>query len=572
LKIKSRKRKPVKLTDILGQSQTDQLNSDQAHLEANPDQRQKDAPGNQRRKNYKKPPQMPLVGILDIDLSEVKKRFGNNNSDIIYREFVAGGCDGVPMALVFIDGMVDKNSINDSILKTLLVQVHQIPPDAREGKRDPEQWVKSALLAIGEVKEVSTVDEVVEAVLSGDAPLLVDGMTSAIVTGVKGWPTRSIAEPDTEAIVRGAREGFTETLRVNTALIRHRLKSPDLRVEPFRLGERTKTDVAFLYIKGLADEKIINEVRTRLRSIKVDGILDSGYIEQFIEDHPFSPFPQVGNTERPDRVVSYLLEGRMAIIVDGSPFALILPSEMNTFMQSPEDYYDRPFTVLFLRVVRLIASIGALLLPSFYVAVTTFHPELLPTPLALSIAAGREGKPFPPVIEVLLMEFVFETLREAGVRLPRPFGQAVGIVGAIVIGQASVTAGLVSPLLLIIVSLTAIATFAFPSFLVANSIRILRFPLIFLAAASGLYGIVWGLIFLTVHLMTLRSFGVPYFYPWAPSSGRAILRDTLIRAPLWSMRKRPDAVRPQDIIRQKKDMKPGPRQKDGTNESGEADE
>jgi len=572
---KARPRKPIKLTEFLEQAQ-----ADKGQFEAGQDlgedsgQESGQGAGEESARKEAQPPATPLIGILDIDLSEVKKRLGAKNSDVVYREFVAGGCDGVPMAVVFIDGMVDKTAINDGILKTLLVDVHKIPPEAREGKRDPHQWIKSALLAIGEVKDVSTIDEVIDAVLAGDAPILVDGMTEAIVTGVKGWPTRSISEPDTEAIVRGPREGFTETLRVNTALIRHRLKSPDLRVDPFKVGERTKTDVALLYIKGLADERLIREAKSRITAIKVDGILDAGYLEQYIEDQPFSPFPQIGNTERPDRVVGFLLEGRLAIIVDGSPFALVIPSEMNTFMQSPEDYYDRPYTVLFLRVIRAIASIGALLLPSLYVAVTTFHPELLPTPLALSIAAGREGKPFPPFIEALLMEFVFETLREAGVRLPRPFGQAVGIVGAIVIGQASVTAGLVSPLLLIIVSLTAVATFAFPSFLMANSIRLVRFPLMLLAAVSGLYGIVWGLIFLTVHLMTLRSFGVPYFFPWAPTSRRAILSDTLIRAPLWSMRRRPDIVRPQDPIRQKKGMKPGPRGKGGTgtHESGESDE
>lgn len=564
-------RKPIKLTEFLEQAQADKGGFEVGQdLDEESDQKSREHTARKKPKQ----PAIPLIGILDIDLSEVKRRLGAKNSDIVYREFVAGGCDGVPMAVVFVDGMVDKVVINDGILKTLLVDIHKIPPEAREGKREPHQWIKSALLAIGEIKEVSTVDEVIDAVLAGDAPILVDGMTEAIVTGVKGWPTRSISEPDTEAIVRGPREGFTETLRVNTALVRHRLKSPDLRVFPFKIGERTKTDVALLYIKGLANEKIIREAKSRLAAIKVDGILDAGYLEQYVEDQPFSPFPQVGNTERPDRVVGFLLEGRLAIIVDGSPFALIIPSEMNTFMQSPEDYYDRPYTVLFLRVIRAIASIGALLLPSLYVAVTTFHPELLPTPLALSIAAGREGKPFPPFIEALLMEFVFETLREAGVRLPRPFGQAVGIVGAIVIGQASVTAGLVSPLLLIIVSLTAIATFAFPSFLMANSIRLVRFPIMILAAVSGLYGIVWGLIFLTVHLMTLRSFGVPYFYPWAPASIRAILSDTLVRAPLWSMRRRPDIVRSQDPIRQKKGMKPGPHKKSdvGTHESGDSDE
>lgn len=509
------------------------------------------------------PKRTPLVGMLDVDLDEIKRRFGTKNSDVIFREFVAGGCDGVRMALIFVDGLTDKEAINGRILKPLMVDAHTVDSEVRAGKRDPYTWVKDALLTIGEVRESETIEDVIEAVLTGDAPLLVDGVALAVVASVKGWPTRSVAEPDTEAVVRGPREGFVETLRINTALIRHRLRTPDLRIVALRLGERTKTDVAVMYIHNLANEKLVKEVLDRLNRIKIDGVLSSGYLEQFIEDAPFSPFPTIGNTERPDKVVAYLLEGRVGVLADGSPFALILPAELNTFMQSPEDYYDRPFNAAFLRLIRAIASLGALVLPSLYVAVTTFHPELLPTPLLLSIAAGREGVPFPPFIEVLVMEFVFETLREAGVRLPRPFGQAIGIVGAIVIGQAAVTAGLVGPFIVIIVSLTAIATFAFPSFLMANSLRLLRFPLVLFSAVAGLYGLVWGLIVLTTHLMTLRSFGTPYFYPWAPASSRAVSRDTLVRAPLWMMRRRPDAVWPQEEARQKEGLMPKPGRQEG---------
>lgn len=510
----------------------------------------------------------PIIGILDVDLDEVKKRLGEKNSDIVFREFAAGGCDGVRMVLMFVDGLIDKESINGRILKSLMVDAHVIDPDVREGKRDPYVWVKDALLTIGEVKEADFVEDAIDAMLSGDAPLLIEGVALALVPSVKGWPTRGIAEPETEAVVRGPHEGFVETLRVNTALVRHRLRAPGLRVEALKIGERTKTDVALLYIEGIANEKLVGEVRARLKAIKTDGILDTGYIEQLIEDHPFSPFPQLGNTERPDRVVGYLLEGRLAVMVDGSPFALVMPAELNTFMQSPEDYFDRPINAAFLRTVRFFASLSALVLPSLYVAAVTFHPELLPTPLLLSIAAGREKVPFPAVVEVLLMEFVFETLREAGVRLPRPFGQAIGIVGAIVIGQAAVTAGLVGPFVVIIVSLTAIATFAFPSFLMANSLRLIRFPLILLTAIAGLYGMVWGLIVMTIHLMTLRSVGVPYFYPWTPTSIRGILRDTLVRAPLWTMRHRPDIVRPEDVVRQKSNLKPPSNSKRGEGDEG----
>lgn len=504
------------------------------------------------------PAKTPLVGILDIDLDEVKSRLCQKNSDVVFREFVAGGADGVHMALIFVDGLVDKASINGRILKPLMVDAHVLPQESREGKRNPETWVQEALLTIGEVSEAQYVEDVVEHALAGDAPLLIDGVAVAVISGVKGWPTRSIGEPQTEALVRGPREGFVETLRVNTALIRHRLRSPNLCAEGLKIGDRTKTDVVIMYIDNLANPELVEEVRRRLQGIKVDAILDAGYVEQYIEDEPRSPFPQVGTTERPDRVVGFLLEGRVAILVDGSPFALLVPAEFNTFFQSPEDYYDRPLVASFLRLIRVVAAISALLLPALYVAVVTFQPELLPTPLALSVAAGREGKPFPPVIEILLLEFVFETLREAGVRLPRPFGQAVGIVGAIVIGQAAVTAGLVSPLLVIIVSMTAIATFAVPSFVASNSIRLLRFPIVLLAALAGLFGMLWGLIVLVIHLSSLRSFGIPYLYPMAPIDRDALSKDWVSRAPLWRMNRRPRILRPRDMVRQAPGQKPEP--------------
>jgi spore germination protein KA len=331
-------------------------------------------------------------------------------------------------------------------------------------------------------------------------------------------------------------------------MIRRRLKTTKLKFESMKIGTLSSTEVVITYLEDLAEHSIVEEVRSRLNRIDIDAIEDSGYIVEFIEDQPFSLFPQVLQTERPDRVVGNLLEGKIGIIVENSPFALIVPVTFFQMMNSPEDYYGRFIMTSFIRFIRYLFLFVALLFPSIYIAVTTFHHELMPTNLIFSVAASREKVPFPAVIEALLMEITFEALREAGLRLPRPIGSTVSIVGALVIGQAAVEAGIVSAPLVIVVATTGIASFMFPSYPLTGAIRLLRFFMIFLAATLGFYGILLGVFFILVHLVQLRSFGVPYLSPIAPFHFND-LKDIFIRVPWWGLNERPQETGKRNLKR-----------------------
>ncbi|MDD3364031.1 MAG: spore germination protein, partial [Syntrophomonas sp.] len=368
---------------------------------------------------------------------------------------------------------------------------------------------------------------------------------------------RSITQPDNEILVRGPREGFTETLTTNLPLLRRCVKSPNLMFEPMKIGRITATDISVAYIKGIASPDLINEVKQRLQRIDIDGILESGYLEEFIEDNPYSPFPQIMHTERPDRVAAALLQGRIAIFTDGTPFVLIVPAEFTSFLTAPEDYYERFLVGTAIRWIRMVAFAISLVLPSIYIAVTTFHVEMIPTRLLISITSYRQGLPFPTLMEAFMMELTFEILREAGVRLPRSIGQAVSIVGALVIGQAAVQAGIVSPLMVIIVAFTGIASFAFPSYNLGISIRLLRFPLMLLAGLLGLFGMMFGIILISIHVAGLRSLGVPYLSSLAPLH-LTDLKDVLVRAPWWAMDERPAGISKINRRRQALNLKPAP--------------
>lgn len=497
--------------------------------------------------------QMPLSSCLADNLKFLSEVLGHN-SDFVLREIRLGLGTGVPAAVAFIDGLVDKSTVNDTLIKGLTLETRMAGLKARGPGKLPA-LAKNFLISVGTVKEVTNFFTLLNGILYGEVVLLIEGERTALLADAKGWPVRSIEEPASEGMVRGPREGFTELLRTNTSLIRRRLRDPNLVVEGLCFGERTRTQVEIVYIKGLANPKVVQEVKERLSRINLDGVIESGQLEELIEDQPYSPFPQVFHTERPDRVVSMLLEGRVAIITDGTPIVLVVPAEFAVFMQASEDYYERYFLATAIRWLRYIALIISLTLPSFYIAMTTFHQEMIPPRLLISVAASREGIPFPAFVEALLMEFAFEALREAGIRLPRQVGQAVSIVGALVIGQAAVSANIVSPLMVIVVALTGIASFAAPVFSLAITMRILRFPMMACAATLGLYGIVAGLLAILIHAASLRSFGIPYLAPLAPLHPRD-LKDVLIRAPTWAMDYRPVELTKGEARRQTPEQKP----------------
>lgn len=473
-----------------------------------------------------------LVRKLEDNL-ELLNHFCGPSFDVSVRRFTVGV--KVPAALVHLDGLVDSRTAEE-ILRDLMMQSRQFNEPGRAG--EIETVAREHLLAVTEVRQADNIADLFVAVSSGDVVLLFDGVQRALLCNAKGFQIRAITEPGTEQSLRGPREGFIESLRTNTSLIRRRIRTSHLWMESLIIGDLTQTEVVFAYIKGLAREKLIREVRDRLQRIKIDGVLESGYLEEFIEDAPNTVFPMVLRTERPDRVAAALLQGRVAIFTDGTPHVLVVPAELNMLMQAPDDYYELPPVSLLVRPLRYFSTLVSLILPGFYVAVINFHQELLPTALLLRITASREGVPFPAIAEVLILDGLFEMLREAVVRLPTPIGPTISIVGALILGDAAIRAGLVSPVVVIVIALTAIASFTSPVFSLGISFRILRFAFTVLGAVFGLFGIQFGLLVLAVHLCSLRSFGLPYMTPFAPLVWTD-LKDSLLRYWWWGMRQRP---------------------------------
>lgn len=488
-----------------------------------------------------------LSSELEENIELIRGMLGASD-DLVVRRFSMGAKPEVRAALFYIDGLTNSDVINNFILKSLMFETRIGDPSSENGQEEIQDKYVRFALTIGEVEIVDNLQKAIKSLLAGDGILLIDGTSKAILPNTKGWEKRGVEEPTTEAVVRGPRDGFTETLRVNTAQIRRRLQDPDLRVKNLTVGKRSNTNVALIYIEGVVDPHLVEEIQRRIRAINIDAALESGYIEQLIEDNHWSPFPQIQNTERPDKATANILEGRVAIIVDGTPFVLIAPAVLTQFYHSPEDYYERFLIATLIRFIRIASMFIALLLPSFYIAFTSFHPEMIPSKLLIAMAAGRSTVPFPSIVEAMLMEITMEILREASVRLPGPIGPTIGIVGALVVGEAAVQAGIVSPIMVIIVALTTIGSFASPSYSAAIALRMLRFPTMIMAAMFGLYGIMLTVIIIIIHLSSLKSFGVPYLTPFAPRKF-VDMKDTIIRAPLYWMKNRPTFLDPRDTVR-----------------------
>jgi len=486
---------------------------------------------------------------LDTSLEANRKRFEHvfhDCSDVVFRDVEP--IPGARGLLLYTEGIVETKDINDHLLHPLMHLFR-----TKDGAELDLASLELSWLSVPQMKKVRTVEDAAFEVLNASVVFLLDGSAHALSMNLRGGTRRGVEESTTETVVRGPKEGFTESLRVNTALVRFKIKTPDLKTVSMTKGVRTQTAVVVSYIEGLADPAVVEEAIRRIDAIDIDGVLESGYIEELIEDNPYSPFPQLQYTERPDTVAAQLLEGRVAIFVDGTPFVLVAPTTLWQMLQASEDYYERYFIANLIRWLRYIFVFVALYLPALYIAVTTFHQDMLPSTLILSIAAAREAIPFPAIIEVLIMELSFETLREAGIRLPKTIGQAVSILGALVVGQAAVEAGIVSAPIVIVVSATGIASFAIPRFNLAITIRLLRFPMIVLAAGFGLFGLIIGSVWLLAHLTRLRSFGVPYLSGITPYR-RDEMKDILVRAPWWRMALRPLSIGGRDRRRLGRNM------------------
>jgi spore germination protein KA len=468
------------------------------------------------------------------------------NKDLIIRDFSLGGESGVKAFLVFMDGMADKNVINSSILKPLMFLTKLAPCDY-QGFNIFKKLLHS-YLPNNQVKEIDDLKDAVNEIIAGSTVIFLDRCTKALSVETKGFEARSVNTARTEQVVQGPQEGFVENIRANISLIRKILHSENLITEFLYVGERSKSRVAIMYMADLASPQLINEVKRRISSIKTDYLPETGMLDEMIEDNPLSIIPQIIRTERPDRVAASLVEGRVSILVDNNPFVIIVPVTFFSFLHSSEDYYVRFSYGFWLRVLRIGAIFITLLLPALYISIATFHQEMLPTGLVLSISAARERVPFPTIVEMLLMELSFELIREAGIRVPGVVGQTLSIVGTLILGQAVVAASIVSPILVIIVALTGLASFAIPNYEAAFGFRFMRFIFIFLAATLGFFGISTGLYVMLCWILSMKSFGVPFLAPvprTAAPSG-----DVIVRKPLWSMEQRPDFLQPQDVQRQ----------------------
>lgn len=467
-------------------------------------------------------------GSYDTDLLAVREAIGGN-SDLHIREFTIAKSE-VRGALVYVDGMQNDRLLNMQILQFLMYEISAVPLTSME--------IASQLLPFSQLNEAASLESFNKLVLFGHSALLIEGLPCGLLIQLPGGANRAIAEPLSEALLRGPRLGFSEVLSENTSMLRRQGFSDQLEMKTYRTGSTIQKDIVLAYMKNIVNPELLEEVKNRIGKIDIDFLAESGYIEQLIEDNYLSPFQQAQNTERPDRVIAALLEGRIAILLDGTPFALIVPVTFSMLLQSPEDYYERWLPGSLLRMLRFAAMFLALMAPSLYISFISFHPGLIPTELAITIIKTRQGVPFPSLIEVLILEVAIEILREAGIRLPKPIGPAMGIVGGLIIGDAAVQAGIVSPFLVITVAVTAISSFSIPVYSAGITLRILRFAGMLFASVLGMYGTILFFLLICSHLTKLKSFGVPYLTPVSPFRLND-WKDLFMRAPLALMKRRP---------------------------------
>lgn len=454
---------------------------------------------------------------LNINLMELRNRTAHSTDFIVHHLTVSG----VDCALFLCDNMVKQELLAEFIAEPLL--------NLRLAEPGPEallQWLMRRAVLAADQKPCNTLDEVLSLAMSGFVVFLADGANHGIACGLQGYATRSPSEPDTEMNLRGAREGFVEAIRVNQMLVRRRIKSPNLKFELYKLDNLAGTEISLVYMTDRVNEQLVDQVKNQLSKVKNDVILSTGYLQPFLEGKPLSIFSRVGNTERPDVLCSKVIEGRIGILLDGTPFALIVPYLFSENFQSLDDYAYRPYYAVLLRLLKYASFLISILLPGMYVALSVFDPEFLPDQLLFTIVSAEEATPFPIMLEALIIHFIYEIMREAGLRLPRPVGHAVGIVGALVIGDAAVNAGLVGSPMVMIVALTALSSFVVPS--LYEAVAVLKFVFIIIGGTWGLYGIALGLLALTVNLCALQSEGVPVMAPIAPFSAFS-MRDTIYR-------------------------------------------
>lgn len=482
-----------------------------------------------------------VSSVLKKNIDAMEMYF-HDCADIKKKQMNLGKNQDVPCYLTFIEVSVDMGM---AALGETLKYLNRLT------KEEMIETLERNALGISDATYFKTIEEAVDGLLTGETILFVDGFTKAVKIPDDGYPHMGITEADSEKVIRGSNEGFCDSVKQNAALIRKRVRSPKVKVRQVKAGVRSNTNVYLVYVEDLARPELVREMEKRLGSFKIDGVLDSGVIEQLTEKKWYSPFPQFQTTQRPDRAAMSILEGRVVVLSENSPVALILPTDYNSFIRTSDDYYNRFEIATFGRILRYLASFFSMTLPGFYLAVTNFHTQILPTTLLFAFAKARQGVPFPAVVEVLLMELSFELLREAGVRLPGAMGNTIGIVGGLIIGQAAVEANLVSPIVVIVVAFTALCSFAIPNEEFATAFRILKFFFIAVCAWIGYFGMLSGLLAVLTHLSQLKSFGIPYLMPFvgADLNNYEDERDFIWRWPLQKLKKRPIYANPKEQIK-----------------------
>lgn len=483
---------------------------------------------------------------IDENIQHYKEIYGES-ADIKMQEMQLGK-QPCRCFLAYIEVSLNNTMLRYTALGKMITFLEEAPCEERNHLLDENA------MGIADIAWFDVIEDAAQAMLTGDAVLFVDGYEKAMKIADQGYPGMNVQDSDSEKVLRGSNETFTESIKVNTALIRKRLRSTRVRVQEISVGVRSNTNVNLVYMQDLAYPQLVEEIKKRLVRYEIDGVLDSGILEQLAEEKWYSPFPQFQTTRRPDRAAMSVLEGRILLLSDNSPIALILPTDFNSFLKTTDDYYCRFEEASFARILRYVSAFFAMTLPGIYIAITNFHTQILPTSLLLSFQEARIGVPFPAALEVVLMEISFELLREAGVRLPGAMGNTIGIVGGLIIGQAAVDANLVSPIIVILVAFTALCSFAIPNEEFAYSFRIIKFLFIIICAWLGYYGFLLGIMLVLVHLTKLKSFGIPYMMPFvgAELTGYEDERDSIIRLPFKMLKKRPIYARRNERTKLKK--------------------
>lgn len=480
-----------------------------------------------------------LSSSIDKNISILKEIFKNDDT-LKLRKFQNQNNPKIICCILFIDGMIDNQSINRNIIKPITESTME------SSFLSYIDLLQNQIIVSAQCEKTKDIITIVNSIIEGNTVLFLEGSKESIVIESKGWKTRSIEEPTVERALRGPREGFTESLLVNLSLIRRKVKTNDLKFKFMTLGEITNTRLSICYIEGLVREDILSTLYERLSAIKIDGALDVKYIQEYIDREPFSIFETTNNTEKPDVVVAKLLEGRVALVLDGTPVVTTLPFLFIETFQSGDDYYLNYYFASINRVLRMGGFFISISIPAIYLSLVTFHQEMIPTPLVMSVYASRLGVPLPTIFELVGLLIVFEILREAGSRMPSYIGQALSIVGALVLGTAAVDAKFVSAPIVIVVGLSGITSLVTPT--LGAVTLIIKLALIPLSSILGLYGYILGMSFVLLHLLKLKSFGIPYMTNLTTFNMQS-LKDTGFRAPRWYMKYRPKYIARKDPIR-----------------------